>query len=84
MHNMYEISNRLVGQSLRRLRRNAGLTQVVVAKRLKVPQSFISKLESGERGLKFGEIYSYAEALDMDVFQLVEAVRTSTKGHHLR
>ncbi|MBF1331162.1 MAG: XRE family transcriptional regulator, partial [Megasphaera micronuciformis] len=36
---------------------------------------FVSKVESGERGLKLGEVYSYAEALGIDVFKLVEAVR---------
>ena len=75
VHFMYEISNRLVGRSLRKLRCDAGLTQVAVAQRLKTPQSFVSKVEIGERGLKLGEVYSYAEALGIDVFKLVEAVR---------
>lgn len=48
---------------LRRLRREAGLTQVDVAKRLDVPQSFVSKYESGERRLDVIELRHVAEAI---------------------
>jgi transcriptional regulator with XRE-family HTH domain len=48
---------------LRELRREAGLTQVDVAKRLDVPQSFISKYESGERRLDVIELRHVAEAI---------------------
>jgi transcriptional regulator with XRE-family HTH domain len=36
-------------KKLRQARLDAGLTQVDVAKHLRKPQSFVSKLESGER-----------------------------------
>ncbi|MEN4478206.1 helix-turn-helix transcriptional regulator [Mycolicibacterium cosmeticum] len=48
---------------LRELRRGAGLTQVEVAARLDVPQSFVSKYESGERRLDVIELRHVAEAL---------------------
>lgn len=48
---------------LRRLRLDAGLTQVQVAERLGVPQSFVSKYESGERRLDVIELRYVAEAL---------------------
>lgn len=48
---------------LRELRRGAGLTQVQVAKRLDVPQSFVSKYESGERRLDVVELRHVAEAI---------------------
>ncbi|WP_100523977.1 helix-turn-helix domain-containing protein [Mycobacteroides abscessus] len=48
---------------LRELRRAAGLTQVEVAKRLDVPQSFVSKYESGERRLDVIELRHVAEAI---------------------
>ncbi len=48
---------------LRELRRGAGLTQVEVAKRLDVPQSFVSKYESGERRLDVVELRHVAEAI---------------------
>ncbi len=49
---------------LRQLRREAGLTQVDVAQRLDVPQSFVSKYESGERRLDVIELRHIAEAID--------------------
>lgn len=48
---------------LRQLRLEAGLTQVQVAERLNVPQSFVSKYESGERRLDIIELRHVADAI---------------------
>jgi len=48
---------------LRQLRREAGLTQVQVAERLQMPQSFVSKYESGERRLDVVELRHVAAAI---------------------
>ncbi len=48
---------------LRELRRDAGLTQVQVAERLEMPQSFVSKYESGERRLDVVELRHVAAAI---------------------
>lgn len=48
---------------LRQLRREAGLTQVQVAAELDVPQSFVSKYESGERRLDVVELRHVAQVL---------------------
>jgi transcriptional regulator with XRE-family HTH domain len=48
---------------LRTLRRETGLTQVEVAARLDVPQSFVSKYESGERRLDVIELRHVPEAI---------------------
>lgn len=45
---------------LRAAREGAGLTQVEVAKRLRVPQSFVSKCESGERRVDVVELGAFA------------------------
>jgi transcriptional regulator with XRE-family HTH domain len=57
---------------LRDLRLESGLTQVEVASRLGVPQSFVSKYESGERRLDVIELKHVADALHID-FQHVVA-----------
>lgn len=61
-HN-YEIFREL----LIKARREAGLTQVEIAKELKVPQSFVSKYERGERRLDFTEFLKVAELLKIDI-----------------
>ena len=55
------------------------MTQAQLAERLERPQSFVSKYERGERRLDFVEVFEIAEALRVDVCDLVtEMRRTST------
>jgi DNA-binding XRE family transcriptional regulator len=56
---------------LRELRREAGLTQVQVAEALGVPQSFVSKYESGERRLDVIELGHVAQALWTSLIEIV-------------
>lgn len=71
---MEQISNRLVGQCLRDLRTKQRLTQEVVAERLAGDQAFVSKVESGERGVKLGEIFAFADALGIETFEMIDAL----------
>jgi len=52
-------------------RRDAGLTQVALAKKLGRPQSFVSKFERGERRLDVPEFLDVARALGVDPAQIV-------------
>ena len=56
---------------LRRLREEAGLTQVELAERLGRPQSFVSKVEVGERRLDVAELRILTEALGQDIVDVV-------------
>ena len=71
---MEQISNRLVGQCLRDLRTKQRLTQEAVAERLASDQAFVSKVESGERGVKLGEIFAFADALGIETFEMIDAL----------
>jgi transcriptional regulator with XRE-family HTH domain len=53
---------RIIGQ-LKAWRQQSGLTQEVVAFRLKKPQSFVAKYESGERNLGVAECLLVLKAL---------------------
>jgi transcriptional regulator with XRE-family HTH domain len=47
--------------SLKQARKDAGLTQAQVARKLFKPQSFVSKFESGERRIDFVELQCLAK-----------------------
>lgn len=48
---------------LKKLRQNSGIRQVDLAEKLGVPQSFISKCESGERQLDIVELRQVCRAI---------------------
>ena len=55
-------------------RRAAGLSQTALAARLKQPQSFVSKYESGERRLDVVEFIELCEALGCDPWTTFETI----------
>ena len=61
-----EIIERLI-----KARKDAGLTQVEVAKLLGKPQSFLSKVESRERRLDIVEIKQFARIYAVNVSDLI-------------
>ena len=56
---------RVFTQTLRAARERAGLTQIELAERLKITQSFLSKVERGERRLDMVQVRSWCRALGM-------------------
>jgi transcriptional regulator with XRE-family HTH domain len=52
----------LLRQALKQLRLDAGLTQAEVAEKLEKPQSYVSKLESGDRSLDLIEAREFCLA----------------------
>lgn len=56
---------------LRQARLSAGLKQVEVAKKLKRPQSYISRVESGEYRLDIIEVKSFAKIYNKDINKLI-------------
>lgn len=67
----YGRERRRLAALLRTLREEAGLRQIDVAQALDVPQSFVSKYESGERRLDLVELREVCEALHTTVTNLV-------------
>ena len=58
-------------------RRGAGLRQTDLAERLGKPQSFVSKIERGERRIDLVEFLIVARAIGTDEMALVHAVAKS-------
>lgn len=78
---MDTMANRVIGQHLRELRKFAGLTQYELAKRCELTQSYISKVEQGERSLFLAEAFLYAEALGISGEELIEGIRHALFEH---
>ena len=57
-----------------RARKDAGLTQQVLARRLGKPQSFIAKYEGGERRLDVLEFLAVARAIRVDPNRIIKGL----------
>ncbi len=66
----YQVMLRL----LREARTEAGLTQVDLAKRLKLTQSLLSKIERGDRRLDLAELRSFCRAIGIGLPEFVSRV----------
>lgn len=64
---IYSRENRLILKLLRELRAARGLTQAELAKRAKMLQSDVSKVETGVRRVDFVELRHWLIALDLDM-----------------
>jgi len=61
----------LVKSALIEQRKAVGMTQTQVAKRLGKPQSYIAKIERGERRIDIVEMVDLAEVINLDLSVLV-------------
>lgn len=58
-------------------RKGVGLSQVSLAKRLKRPQSFVSKYERGERRLDIVEFLEVAKAIGINPLKIIKELEKS-------
>ncbi|TPK39224.1 helix-turn-helix transcriptional regulator [Mesorhizobium sp. B2-5-4] len=54
-------------------RKDAGMTQVELGKRLGQRQTFVSKFELGERRLEVAEFIAVAKAIGADPYEIMRA-----------
>lgn len=64
---------------LRDSRKSLGLRQEDLALRLGMPQSFVSKYESGERLLTFVEVLVILEVLSLDIKTVAKVITTANE-----
>jgi len=69
---IYEKDYREIISRLKQARVNAGFSQQAVAEKLGKPQSYISKIESGERRLDVAEMKKFAEIYKKDISHFVK------------
>lgn len=71
---LYKARQKKLGQTLRKLRKDSGLKQGQLAKVIGIAQPDVSKIENGERLIRFTELDLYAYALDMTVGEFVKCL----------
>jgi transcriptional regulator with XRE-family HTH domain len=69
----------LLRSELKKVRLSVSLRQIDLAKLLKKPQSYVSKIESGERNLDVIEFVSYVTALGIDPSNWIKRFIDKTK-----
>ena len=74
---IYSVGQEKLQALLKNTREEAGFTQTALAKKLKRPQSFVSKYESGERRLDLVELREICEALKISLIEFVRQFETS-------
>lgn len=73
-------AHKLVGQTLREVRRQSNLTQSDLATFLEKPQSFVSAYEDGQRRLDLLEFIRITTALRADPLQVFSTILTLAKA----
>lgn len=68
---LYERSYSAFTELLKEERRKAGLTQAMLAKKLRRPQSYVSKYERGDRRLDVIEFLEIARAIKFDPSEII-------------
>lgn len=63
---------KLIAEKLKKARIESGLTQEVVAEKIKKPQSYISKVESAEQRIDVIELRLFAELYKKDINYFVK------------
>ena len=71
MKTIYSKDYKTVLKKLKKARKKTGLTQVEIAKRLGKPQSFVSKIENGERRLDIIELKQVTKLYKISVNDLL-------------
>lgn len=77
---LHSSSYKALCAALEAQRLRAGLTQSDLSLRLGKPQSFVSKVERGERRLDVVEFVEMAAATGADIPAILDAVRASLDG----
>ena len=71
MKSTYSREYKALIKKLKQARLKSGLTQIEIAKKLSKPQSFISKVECGERRLDVIELKKIAALYKVDISKLL-------------
>lgn len=69
-----------LGVTIRELRKEAGLSQIVFGEKCGFYQTYLSRIENGSANPTINAIEVIAEALNLSIFELLELVHQRMKG----
>jgi len=78
MSHLYSRQEQTLREILRQARKSKGIRQADLAVKLGVPQSFVSKYESGERVLTFVETLLIFNELNLEPSAVAERIKASS------
>jgi transcriptional regulator with XRE-family HTH domain len=76
-HPNIEVQRTKLYTLLRKFRKDKGIRQVELAQKLGVPQSFISKYESGDRRLDILELRQVCDAIGISLQKFIQELENS-------
>ena len=75
-----ELQREKLQELLKRIRQDKGIRQIELAEKLGVPQSFISKYESGDRQLDILELRQVCQAVGISLQEFIRKLEDSLNG----
>ena len=69
--NRYDIELGLLGEKVKKLRIALGLSQLLLAEKIGVERSEISKIENGKQNVQFRTLIRLADALAVETYELL-------------
>lgn len=76
MASVYSDEYQRVINALKTARKERGITQAQLAAAFGRPQSFIAKVENGERRLDIVEFLHLAQVVGADVYKIIESIKS--------
>ena len=73
MADVYRAEYQILLAQLRDARKAAGLTQTEVATRLRKTQSYVNKIETGERRMDLVQLLDFCTALEVDFLGFIQS-----------
>jgi transcriptional regulator with XRE-family HTH domain len=76
-HSNIEVQRAKLYTLLKKIRQDRGIRQVELAEKLGVPQSFVSKYESGDRRLDVLELRQVCDAIGISLQEFIQELENS-------
>lgn len=81
MQNTEEMDNKKIGERIKKLRRQAGISQIELAREIEVSQTHMSNIENGNTGISLWTAVKIGRVLQCSLDRLVEEYPVADKNY---